>query len=206
MANNNEPHKLEQVTKGNVSVKKKTTGERIKESLSPDDGSSILDYALFDVILPGAKDLIYNVFTDSIDMIFYGDKRTANNRRSSRSSQNRSSRVSYSSYYDDEDNGIIRRGGTRRANMDNRGFSFDNVAFDNRGDAMEVLECLRDALDPVNGYGMVSVANFYEAAGVKDGWSYIYNDWGWYDLNSAYVDKIANGAFVIKFPKPTNLK
>lgn len=208
MAEKKEPNKLQPVVQGKTQVKKRTVGDKFHETFTPDRTKGVAESIIFDILIPAAKNTLFDMVCNGFRMTLWGDSPQGQRVRpmSSSYSNNGGSRISYNNYsrgnggyYDD---GY----GARRANMAQAGFTFDNIEFDYRDDAAVVLDRLRDALDPVNGFGMVSVANLYEAAGVRDGWNYIYNDWGWYDLNSAYVDRLNDGKFIIRFPKPTSLK
>lgn len=202
MASNKKEEKktLQRVTQGETRLKKKTLGEKFQDTFVSENSHSVLDYVIFDVLIPAAKSTLYDMVDNGLHMMLYGTSGNPGVRKNGKNSSG--TKISYNRYYGDSDNG-----GVRRANMSQSGFQFENVSFENRADAIEVLECLKEQLDPVNGFGMVSVANFYEAAGIRDNYSYINNDWGWYDLNNAYVDRLGNSnEFIIRFPKPSSLK
>lgn len=80
-------------------------------------------------------------------------------------------------------------------------FDIDQVSFDSRKEAANVLHRLADILDQ---YGTVTVADFYDEAGLKD--SYYSNiRYGWKDIGDAYVVKVRSG-WSISLPDPIKLE
>lgn len=81
------------------------------------------------------------------------------------------------------------------------GFGIDQVSFGSRKEAANVLDSLADILDQ---YGTVTVADFYDKAGLKDPY---YSDirYGWKDIGDAYVVKVRSG-WSISMPAPIKLE
>jgi hypothetical protein len=78
---------------------------------------------------------------------------------------------------------------------------YDNIIFDNRGDAEAVLTSMEDILDQ---FGCVSVADLYDLADVAAP-NYTVNNYGWTNLANAQVLRCRDG-YIIKLPKVTSLK
>lgn len=82
-------------------------------------------------------------------------------------------------------------------------FNINQVSFDSRKEAANVLHRLADILDQ---YGTVTVADFYDEAGVNDHDPYYSNShYGWKDIGDAYVVKVRSG-WSISLPDPIKLE
>lgn len=80
-------------------------------------------------------------------------------------------------------------------------FGVNQVSFGSQKEAANVLHRLADILDQ---YGTVTVADFYDEAGVACP-SYSGMDYGWKDLGDAYVVKVRSG-WSISLPGPIKLE
>ena len=79
---------------------------------------------------------------------------------------------------------------------------FDDIYFDDKRDAIEVLD---DLIDDTIKYGMVSVDAFYTHPLVRVD-THNYNDrrWGWEDLSKAAVVRVEDG-WILDLPSPHRL-
>lgn len=182
---------IQPVVKGKVSSRKKGLGEKFSETFLSSDLETVKTSVLFDILIPAAKDTISDMTKGLIDGLLYGD------RRGSRTYRDRgTSRVyrSYDGYYDDRPR--------RRSRDEDAPFSLsskprvDNLIFDTRGDAEEVLS---NAIDYIEEYDCITVKELYAYAGKKT--DYTKDKYGWYDLSSASVERIREG-YLLKLPKP----
>lgn len=180
--------KVEQITVGKISKKKKSLGRKVTETIFDEDSKSVGQYILWDVLIPAAKSTISDVVSNGIEMLLYGGERTRGNRTSRDRGR---SYVSYSSYYEDDRREHYKR--NRRARQAQH--DFDDVLFDSRNDAEAVLSRMLDVLDE---YDDISVADFYDMVGVDS--VYTDRDWGWENLSSAYVERIRDG-YIIRLPR-----
>lgn len=80
-------------------------------------------------------------------------------------------------------------------------FGINQVSFDSRKEAVNALNRLIDILDQ---YGTVTVADFYDEAGLKDPY-YFNSRYGWKDIGDAYVVKVRSG-WSISLPDPIKLE
>ena len=80
-------------------------------------------------------------------------------------------------------------------------FDTNKISFGSRKEAADVLHRLADILDQ---YGTVTVADFYDEAGLKNPY---YSDihYGWKDIGDAYVVKVRSG-WSISLPDPIKLE
>lgn len=188
---NSHKSREENVDSSDISVKKVTTGKtRIKkkngllkfaDSMISEDAANVKSYILMDVLMPAIKKAVVDIVTDGINMILYGET-SVSSRKSS------GSKVSYRKFYEDD------RRDSRSEQK--RRYDYDEVVFDSRRDAEEVLASMEDLVDR---YKVVSVMDFYELADQKS----VYTDryYGWTNLRSAEVIRVRDG-YTIKLPKP----
>lgn len=164
-----EKKEVQKVVKGNVKRHEKTTGEKIKESFFGENIDNIGDYLLFDVLIPSAKELFDTFLTNAKDIILFGEVRESGRRTVGR-------RGDYVAY-----DGYSRRSPRRRDRESARRarFDFSDIEFDNLDDIDDVIEEMKDIWTV---YNEISVAQFYQAAGIEvrptD------NNWGWLDIRS----------------------
>lgn len=152
--------KVEKVVTGPVKVKKKGELHKVRDLFISEDIKNVKSYVFMDVLVPAIKKAIYDIFTDGIDMILYGE--TGRGRRSN------SGRVQYGSFYD-------KRGDRRSEPGRGRAsYSYDDVTIESRGEAEEVLDRMSEAVEV---YGCVSVADLYDLVGISS--SFTDNKYGW---------------------------
>lgn len=180
--------KIEKVIKGGIKSRKKS---RFAELFIKEDLDNVKTYVFSDVIIPAILDTIVNAGTNALNMIFYGEPR-------GRSSSKRSSHISYNRYYEDRDRDDrdYRRDRDRR--RDN--YDYEEIEFDNRGDAEEVLDRL---FELINEYKIVSINDYYDLVG-KHG-NFTDEKYGWTDLRSARVERTYGGRYYIKLPRAVPL-
>ena len=118
-------------------------------------------------------------------MMLYGE--TSRNRKTT---NKRASQVSYNSCYD-RPNDRREPNYVRSASR----YVFDDLKFEKRGDADEVLSTLDDLL---NRYPSVSVADLNELVGITG--RYTDNKYGWTDIRQAYIERTRDG-YILRMPK-----
>ncbi len=170
------------VVTGKVTTKK-NEARKITGLFVSEDAANVKSYVILDVLVPAIKKAISDIVTDGIDIILYGESRG----RKSRSE----SRTPYRSYYDSDRRDRDRD--SRRA-VTNR-FDYDDILFDTRGDAELVLDQMVDIL---KNYGMVTVADMYDLAGLSV--PYTAANYGWFNVRTAEVVRARDG-YILKLPK-----
>ena len=185
-----ERKKLAPIVKGKVVKQKKSMLDKFKESFLG-DGENIGEYIVYDILVPAFRNTISEMGFGVIDMLF-GDGRDRG--RGSRVIRDRGrSYVSYNSVSDRrwpsrDDRREIDRGTRSRHN-------FENIIFDSRGEAEDVLSHL---VDLTIQYGEATVAAFYELSNSES--DYTDSRYGWTNLRDAYTER-ARGGYIIKFPQ-----
>lgn len=170
--------KVEKVIKGTAKVKKKS---KLADIFIAEDVKNVKSYVLMDVLIPTIKDAISDIVKGGIDMILYGESRK-------RSNSTPASSVSYRSYYNSNNKPVER---VRTANP----YKYNDVIFETRGEAEEVLSKMDEMVER---YQLVSVADFYDMAGLSS--EFTDNKYGWTNIRNAEAVRVRDG-WVIKLPK-----
>jgi len=184
--------KLAPVVKGKVVKQKKSLGKKISESFLGEDSKSVGDYIFHEVIIPAIKATLSDAVTGGIEMLLFGERRSGS-RPFSRNGNK--TYASYSSYYGEQNRNNVNNN-FRRTRVRN---DFDDILFETRGEAEEVLSHL---VDLTIDYGMASVADFYDLSGLES--QFTDNKYGWTNLRDACTDRVRNG-YIIRLPQPRPL-
>lgn len=172
---------------GKISVKRKNmTSERLKEQ-----AEEIKRYTIQDVILPGLKDVIWDIATTALNTFLFGKTESAQQRRDrpytssiQYSAMNNYSRVGRPSYNQKR---------SRVSSADNR--IEDEIIFERKSDADTVLDLMREA---VAEFGVVSVQTLFELCDRTA--PFTSNKFGWMNLDDASVERTRDG-YIIRFPR-----
>lgn len=176
--------RTEKVVKGNVKVKQKSALSKMAGEIISEDAKNVKTYVLRDVLIPALKKAISDIVTDGIDIILYGESR----RGSKKSGY--ADRVSYRSYYDRDE-----RPRRERDYIDSRSYSYNDIRFESRADAEDVLERMDEMIET---YGLVRVADLYDLAGITG--EYTDNNYGWTSLRNVEIMRARDG-FSLRLPK-----
>ena len=179
--------KMEKVVNGKVKTKK-NDGRRLMNMFISEDAVNVKEYVLMDIIVPAISNTILDIIKNSAEMVFGG--------HSSSRGRSNSPKVSYRRYYDernDRDRGRYDRG--RDRDRESGRFNYDDLVYDNRGDAEVVRTLMLEALDE---YGMVTVADMYDMSGLTAPWTA--SNYGWMGLRDIKVIRVRDG-FILNLPK-----
>lgn len=165
-------------------TRKKSEIQKAAGLFISEDASTVKEHLIQDVVIPTAKDLIVNVITDAVNIIFWG---------STRRKSGSGSRIGYASRFDEVRDPRDRDRDRRR---DRTAIEYDDIIFDNRGDAEAVLANMDACLEQ---YGTVTVLDLFDFAGVTTH-NYMADRYGWKNLSTAEVRRIRDG-FIIDLPR-----
>lgn len=174
--------KIQKVVNGKVKTRE-NKGRKLTDIFISEDASNVKSYIFMDVLVPAIKKAISDIVTDGIDMVLYGST-------GGRKSKSRDNKVSYRSYYDDR-HSDRRDSGSARSRFD-----YEDLVLDSRGEAEMVLEEMRDVIDR---YGLVTVSDMYDMAGLTA--PYTSARYGWTNIRNAEVTRVRDGGYVLKLPK-----
>lgn len=188
--------KIEKVVKGNVTTRKKSLGGKLADTFVADDAGNVKNYIFLEVLVPAIKSAISDMVSTGIEMLLYGESRGRGRKGGSHVSYRYDdSRTSYTRYYEDRD-----RRESRDSRRDEGRSGYEDIIFDSRNDAEDVLCRMFEVIDK---YDAISVQDLYEMVGKRS----VYTDdyWGWEDLTNASVSRIHEG-YLLKLPRPKYLK
>lgn len=180
--------RVEKIVSGKVKIKQNKI-RKFSDIFFAEDIRSIREYICNDVLIPATKRALYDVLEGGLSMSLFGGRGGNSSRRSS------ADRVSYRDY-----NGISRGSDDRRyssdGDRDKTGLYYDDIIFDNRGEAEKVLSMLGDIMDQ---YSIVRVADLYDAVGITA--PHTANNYGWTNIRGAKLVREYNGGYRLEMPK-----
>lgn len=182
-----EKEKVKPVVSGKTSLQKESLGQKIRKMFIPSDIKDIRTYAIEQILIPGAKDLVLSI----IELTFYG--RTSRRVGSGIVQRNQTNYSYISSSSQPLSRVTISR-------SDRATHNFRNVVYSSYEETENVISTL---LDLVDRYGQATVADYYDASNIESDWASA--DWGWRSFNKLESRRIADG-YVIDMPQPIYLK
>lgn len=184
-----EKPKVEKVVAGKAVVKKKSIGSKLADAFFVSDGRSIVEAAIFDIVIPAAKDTLCSMVEGAVNMLFYGDRGAPRGRSSNGSKV----WVSYDKYYSQRNR--------REEEVHRRPKStdiFQPIGFDDEADAREVLSNMVDLIEE---FDEASVNDLYGFAGLTEKQDHAKEKYGWDNLSEAKIEATRDG-YLLKLPKP----
>lgn len=177
------PKRTEPVVGGAVHRREKTGLSKVAGIFLPGDVDSVKSYILSDVLVPTIKRAILDVICNGASMLM-GEK--------PKNSAGPGAKVSYRQYYRDDQRDYAKPRTQQQ-------HSYDDIIFENRGDAEAVLERMEELVDR---FGTVSVADLFDLAGMSC--QYTDNKYGWTNLNGVQVIRVRDG-YQIDLPRASSL-
>lgn len=180
------------VTEG-ATRRRRSLRKQFKDTFVAGDARTAVRYAMFEVLLPAARDMVVEAMHQGMEKLIFGESR----RRTPSSPQaGPTGHISYNRY-----SGGSRYGGPQRAiSREARArHDFDEIVLDRRDEAEEVIDRL---FNLVSQYDQATVADLYELVGLSS----VHTDhkWGWTDLMGAGVSRI-RGGYLLDLPQPEPL-
>lgn len=193
-----DPKKIDPVVTGEVRRRKTPLGKRFADTFVRGDANTVMSYVVFEVLVPAAKDMISDAFSQGIDRFLFGDSRS---HRSSSRGRNSGGYVSYNRMGSNGSRSGLSEFTRNRDNerQNRRAHDFDEIILATRAEGEEVVKRLYDILEQ---YEVATVADFYELVGVTP--SYVDGKWGWGPggLQGVQVVRERGGGYLLDLPKP----
>ena len=179
--------------------------DSLLSALIKKDASDVADEIIFDHVVPGLIDMVSDALHSTIDLFFSGS-----GGRRHRSRSHDSYYRSYDDYYDryDERDRSRRRRRTRDRDEDDRrdrrrrdSFNLEDVEFDSKEDAKEVLESIKDILadfDSVSLEDVYRIPIVRELAEDKPDWTAA--RYGWTSITGAKIIEVRGRRYIIEMP------
>jgi len=177
--------------------KKRSFTESVARTFLGEETKSVGKYILFDVLIPAAKNTIQEMISQGLEMLLFGETRGTSR---SRGRDKDRTTISYNSIYRNRDRDENPYDPRSKSSRSRGRFDLDDIVFRHGDEAAEVLDGLCDMLEQ---YDQVTVADFYELAGV-DGGSWTDQKWGWTNLSKAFCTH-TRGGYTVVLPEPVAL-
>lgn len=190
--------KVQKIISGEAVRRKKSTASRFKEMFFGDDTKSVVEYVFADVLIPAARDMVVDAFTQGLERMVFGEARSSNRRTGHRPVNG--AYTSYNNRYSSSQSSSNRRDEPRTMSRRARGsHDFDEIILPTRSEATGTIDRMYELLDKHNA---VSVSDLYELVGIEG--SYVDEKWGWTDLRGADVHRVSNG-YLLKLPRTVEI-
>jgi len=184
-----EPQKTPELPKCNPIARGTKTKKSFLSGFLGEGAKDIGSFVINDILIPAAKSTLYEIITGGASMSLFGERRKGNNptyRDGGRTY------ISYNNCSNPNANNNAPRDLSRTARARH---DFDDVGFDSKLEAEEVLSAL---VDQIIDYDAATVANFYELSGIDS--NFTDRKYGWTNLREAYVERSRN-KYIIVFPQ-----
>lgn len=176
---------IKKIVSGKAARKKKGLVQKTAESFFSADLSEVAGYVIDDVLLPAFKKLVWEGISNGAEMLIFGEVR---------SKKSKSGFNNYGKYFREASSSRSR---DRRSRS--RG-EVDDIEFDDRWEAQDVLD---SALDYLEQYDEITVADIYEMAG--EDYDHIDTQYGWDNLKGARVVR-SRDVYILELPRPYKLE
>ena len=183
---------LKQVTSGEVRRKKKSLRKQFSETFVAGDVKTAVQYMVLDVLLPAAKDMVWEAVSEGFHKLIFGD--SSRRRGSTPPQSGPMGYVQYNRY--SRSMSSPQRAMSRQARARH---NFDEITLESRAEAEQVIDQL---FDVVSRYESATVADLYELVGLSS--AHTDHKWGWTDLRGAGVSRTRNG-YLLDLPEPNPL-
>ena len=161
----------------------KTGLNKFVDFIVGDDSKNVFSYLWNDILVPAAKNMLFDMIRDGAEMRIFGEVRNRGvlNRQTG-------TYVSYDQISRDRDR--------REPRSHERKLSKpDEVLIEDRAEAEEVLSRMYDYWET---YGIVSLAEYYDLVGVAG--DFTDNKWGWDNLKGSRILRVRDG-YIVDLPK-----
>ena len=187
------PEKKEVKVIAKAKIKKTSPIKEALKTFFVDDLPDIANYLVIDVAIPAVKNTITDMVTQGIQQLLYGAVDVNRGRSGTYTSYGSASCVTYTRGSSNNVQYLKPRGA-----LNPSGSQVDNLIFETKPDAMEVIEYLAETIDR---HGQVSVADLYSSVGIKT--QYTDERWGWTTLDAFEVRSSREGWIIVSdSPEP----
>lgn len=175
-------------------VQKKSAIKEAIRTFFAQDLPEIAEHLVIDVAIPAAKNAITDMVTQGIQQLLYGEVDPRRSHTYGYTSYSSSSQVNRGTgYYESRRNG-------RREHHQPKPTNVEDLVFDTRGDAIDVIEFITDSIEQ---YGQVSVADLMSSVGIQP--RYTDERWGWTTADAFEIRQIREG-WLVSADRPEPLK
>ena len=175
-------------------VQKKSAIKEAIRTFFAQDLPEIAEHLVIDVAIPAAKNAITDMVTQGIQQLLYGEVDPRRRPTSGYTSYSGYSRVNHGTGRYES------RRTERREPRQSKPTNVEDLVFDTRGDAIDVIEFITDSIEQ---YGQVSVADLMSSVGIQP--RYTDERWGWTTTEAFEIRQIREG-WLVSADRPEPLK
>ena len=165
-------------------VKRVVRRRKVSQDPVSDSLSVVWSYIWADVLIPALKDMLFEGVTEGANHLIYregmGPRGSSIRKRRGHTNYNAASKPTFSK-------------------RDRKRMTVSNIVCYTRAEDQDILKDLHAAIEK---YEVLSVAEFYDAAGITS--SFADENWGWYSLRGAAVVHSGLG-YALRLPDPEPL-
>jgi hypothetical protein len=185
---------IKQITSADAVRRKKPLGKQFSQTFIGGDAKTAMQYMLFNVLVPAAKEALVEAASSGFEKLIYGETRPKRGRPGMGGpSSGPLGYVSYNRGPEDtrspQPKMLSKRSRTRH--------DFDDIVINSRQEAEEVIDRL---FDLISKYDTATVADLYELTGLES--SHTDHKWGWGDLRGATIGRVRGGGYLLNLPEP----
>lgn len=192
-----EPRQIQPVTTVEARVRKAPLLRRLRENIIQENGATVWSTMLWDVLLPGARDVISNVFHEAVDLTFQGS-RGGYRRNFSGGSNINVTRSQISKHNPDRVLGGSSNDRHVQEGLANHDFTV--IEIDSRVEAEEVLTQMNFLIDQ---FDICTLADFKVMVRISP--NPLDYKFGWEDIGGARAIA-SRGSYYLDLPRPIQLK
>lgn len=174
--------------------RKKPFRRKFSEVFVAGSAKTAVSYAIWEVLLPAAKDTVVEVITQGVEKLFFGESRRSRGTTTPQSGP--TGYVSYNRYAMQNRMSSPQRVMSRQARARH---DFDEIVMEDRTEAEEVIDRLYEV---ISRYESATVADLYQLVGLPS--SHTDYKWGWTDIRGAGVSRSRDG-YILDLPEPIPL-
>lgn len=196
---NDAPQKANKAVTGSVRVKKPSLKQKFMDVFAVEDMGSIREYIFWEQIVPSLQEGLYNVVSNTIAMMFWGNTARA---RKGRARSNATWNPNEATFSYDRDRINPQKGGNVRNGYSPRRPSsarLEELVVETHTDAQAVIEELVAYMER---FGRVPVSAYYDAFGISRDGVWTDSRWGWTNLAEARAVPAHGGGWTVYLPDP----
>lgn len=187
---------VKKVVAGEVKVRKRGLGRKIKDTIIAADFGSVVQHVTFEVIIPAAKNMLFDGAMTAVGRALYGNDSRNIGRPVMFGGGGVTSKIAYQTPVQR----TIKEIGGRMAPLPPIGprarYIYDEVILTTRKDAESVLDMMNEILD---NYEVVTIFELNELCGRQT--SPVDSNYGWVGLVGAQIRQIPEG-YLLELPQP----
>lgn len=188
---------LKQITSAQAVRKKKSLRKRFTESFVAGDLRTAITYAIMDVLLPEAKDMVIETVHSGLERLLLGESRRY--RGITRPQSGNLGYVNYSRYSTPSRSSPWTSSQRAMSRQARARHDFDDILLTSRVEAEEVIDQLFNVVEK---YDEATIADLYDLVGLAS--SHTDHKWGWTSIRGAGVTRTRDG-YLLDLPEPEPL-